>query len=235
MPTHDFSPEWYSIFLNTIAPAQTDVEVAFIARQLPVETHPRILDVCCGPGRHANPLARLGFSVTGIDHNAAQISRAIAAAPETATYQTHDMRDLASLDGGFDGVINMWASFGYFDAATNDRILADMAAIVRPGGRVIFDVYNRDHMRRLAASETVERNGVTVRTKRSWSGNRMRVRLTYGTGAGDDFDWQLYTPAELAAACRQAHLEPLLTCAWFDETLPASAEHARMQLVLERR
>jgi 2-polyprenyl-3-methyl-5-hydroxy-6-metoxy-1,4-benzoquinol methylase len=235
MPKHDFSPEWYSIFLNNIPATQTDSEVAFIARQFPLETHRRILDICCGPGRHANPLARLGYEVLGIDNNAAQIARAKADPPATATFHTHDIRDLRSLGEEFDGVINMWASFGYFDDATNQRILGDIAAMLRPGGRVILDVYNRDHMRRLAASETAERSGVTVRTKRSWAGNRMRVVLTYGTGAGDDFDWYVYTPSELAGACRRVGLEPVLMCAWFKEDLPAAAEHARMQLVLERR
>jgi SAM-dependent methyltransferase len=235
MPKHDYSPEWYSIFLDTIAGPQTDTEVAFITRQLPLETHPRILDVCCGPGRHSNALARLGYNILGIDNNAEQIARATASAPSNATFHTHDMRDLTSLGGAFDGVINMWASFGYFDEATNERILCDMAQRLRIGGRAIIDVYNREHMRHIPASETADRNGVTVRTKRSWSGNRMRVVLTYGTGAGDDFDWLMYTPMELRNVARRAGLEPVLACAWFNEEIPASADHARMQLVLERR
>jgi hypothetical protein len=89
-------------------------------------------------------------------------------------------------------------------------------------------------MRSLAASETVERGGVTVRSRRSWLGNRLRVELTYGTGARDNFDWYVYTPSELEQACRRAGLEPVLSCAWFKEDTPASPEHARMQMVLER-
>jgi 2-polyprenyl-3-methyl-5-hydroxy-6-metoxy-1,4-benzoquinol methylase len=235
MPKHDYSPEWYSIFLESIAPAQTDSEVAFITRQIPIETHRNVLDLCCGPGRHANPLATLGYRVVGIDNNAAQIARAAALAPSGASYQTHDMRDLGSLDGEFDAVINMWASFGYFDENTNERILRDIVRLVRRGGRVIIDAYNREHMRAIAASESAARNGVAVRTKRTWSGKRLRVTLTYGTGAGDEFDWHVYTPAELEALARGVGLQPLRTCAWFTESLPASPEHARMQLVLERR
>jgi hypothetical protein len=110
-----------------------------------------------------------------------------------------------------------------------------MADHLRPGGRAIIDVYNREHMRNVSEHETAERGGVSVRTKRSWSGKRLRVTLTYGTGAGDDFDWHTYTPEELQDVARSAGLEPLLACAWFNEDIPASAEHARMQLVLERR
>ncbi len=63
----------------------------------------------------------------------------------------------------------------------------------------------------------------------------MRVQLAYGTGAGDDFEWQVYTPGELAAAAKVAGMDTLLACAWFTEATPASAEHARMQLVFQRR
>ena len=234
MPTHDYSPEWYSIFLDVISPAQTEAEIAFIMRQLPLESYPAILDLCCGPGRHAIPLARRGYRVLGIDNNAAQISRAAALAPPGSAFQTHDVRDLASLTGEFDGVINMWASFGYFDDATNSEILRQVSARLRPGGRAIFDVYNRDHMRTVPASEATERQGNAVKTKRRWLGNRLRVELTYGTGAGDEFEWHVYTPSEFTAACAAAGLETVLSCSWFDESLPASVEHARMQFVLER-
>jgi len=235
MPSHDYSPDWYAIFLDAIPATQTEAEVAFIARQLPLESHASLLDLCCGPGRHANLLASRGYQVLGIDNNAEQIARATAQAHVGASFHTHDIRDLDTLSGEFDGIVNLWASFGYFDDTTNARIVQNIARRMRPGGRAIIDVYNREHMRNLPGSETSDRAGVTVRTRRSWSGNRMRAVLTYGTGAGDDFEWRLYTPDELAQLGAAAGLETVLACAWFTESMPASAEHARMQLVLERR
>ena len=235
MPTHDYSPEWYAIFLDVISPTQTADEVAFIARHVPVASHPRLLDLCCGPGRHAIPLAQRGYHVLGIDNNAAQIARAAARASQGATFHTHDARDLSSLTGEFDGVINMWASFGYFDDATNFDILRQIRARLRPGGRAIIDLYNREHMRTVPASEATERQGNAVKTKRRWLGNRLRVELTYGSGAGDEFEWHVYTPIEFAEVCAAAGLETVLRCAWFDESRPPAAEHARMQFVLERR
>jgi SAM-dependent methyltransferase len=237
MSTPDYSPEWYSIFLDVISPTQTADEVAFIERNIPVESHRVLLDLCCGPGRHAIPLAQRGYHVLGIDNNAAQIARAAARAPEggRATFHTHDARDLSSLSGEFDGVINMWASFGYFDDATNFEMLRQICARLRPGGRALFDVYNRDHMRMVPASEATERQGNAVRTKRRWLGNRLRVELTYGTGAGDEFEWHVYTAQEFSDVCAAAGLATVLSCTWFDESRPPSAEHARMQFVLERR
>lgn len=235
MQSHEYSQAWYSTFLETIPAQQTAREVAFIARQMPLASHGNILDVCCGPGRHANRLARAGYRVVGIDNNAEAIERARADAPTAATYRVGDMRSLDLLGERFDAVTNLWASFGYFDDASNESVLRQIAGVLRPGGRALIDLYNREHMASLPASEMTNRAGETVTTERIWLGNRFRVRLAYSSGASDEFEWRLYTPEELSDICAITGLDTLLACAWFNESLPASAEHARMQLVLERR
>lgn len=230
-----FSNDWYATFLDRIPREQTEAELAFIERQLPLVSHPSILDVCCGSGRHANALARRGYRVLGLDTNSGAVAGACAAAPPGASFQLLDMRELQSLPHAFDGVINLWASFGYFDDATNAAILRQIAAKLGPGGRAIIDIYNRDHMLTLPAEESTERGGVTIRTTRRWLGSRLNVRLEYGSGAGDEFEWRLYTPAEFSSLASAAGLQPIVACAWFDEAKAASHEHARMQFVLERR
>ncbi len=235
MQTHEYSSAWYATFLETIPAAQTASEVAFIKRQMPLVSYGKILDVCCGQGRHANQLALAGYRLVGIDNNAAALERARQTAPNTVTYREGDMRRLEELGETFDAVINLWASFGYFDDATNEVVLRQIASVLRPGGRALIDVYNREHMLRLPETDTAERAGTVVTTRRSWLGNRFRVELAYATGGGDCFEWRVYTPHELSQLCAAAGLDTLLMCAWFTESLPTSAEHARMQLVLERR
>ena len=235
MQSHEYSQSWYSTFLETIPAEQTAREVAFISRQMPLVSHGTILDVCCGPGRHANMLARAGYRVVGVDSNATAIERARADAPKAATYRVGDMRSLDVLGERVDAVTNLWASFGYFDDAGNEAVLRQIAGVLRPGGRALIDLYNREHMQSLPASEMTSRAGQTVTTERIWLGNRFRVRLAYSSGGSDEFEWRLYTPEELSDICATAGLNTLLACAWFNESLPASAEHARMQLVLERR
>ena len=88
MKPQTFSPAWYDIFLDRIPAEQTAAEVAFIARQLPRATHSFMLDVCCGPGRHANPLAERGYRIVGIDNNSEAIERARVRAPAGASYRT---------------------------------------------------------------------------------------------------------------------------------------------------
>ena len=144
------------------------------------------------------------------------------------------MRDLAALQQTFDGVLNLWHSFGYYDDVTNQDILRQVHDVLRPGARALFDIYNRDHMMRRPPLEVGERAGKTVRTSHSWRGNRHRVVLEYDGQRQDTFEWRLYTPAEFEAICEEAGLRLLLKCAWFDPSLAPASEHARMQFLLER-
>ena len=60
-----YSARWFRVFLDTVSAAQTRVEVAFLSRQLPRPGYARVLDLFCGSGRHALPLAEQGYEVTG--------------------------------------------------------------------------------------------------------------------------------------------------------------------------
>lgn len=233
MARNEFSSEWYGTFLAPIPSAATEAEVAFIERQLPPAHFPSLLDVCCGPGRHAAAFVARGYRVTGVDANAGAIARAVSQAPRGASFRVLDLRELDSLADRFDGVTNLWHSFGYFDEDTNREVLRQMGARLRPGGRLLIDLYNRDHIATLPLLETLERNGARVRSTRAWLGKRHRVTLEYESGARDELEWRLYTPSELAELAEAAGLRVRLACAWFQESLAPSAEHARMQFLLE--
>jgi SAM-dependent methyltransferase len=130
-----------------------------------------------------------------------------------------------------DAVLCMWQSFGHFDADTNAAVLAEMARVLPPGGRLLLDVYHRDFHAARLGERTIERDGARVRERRSMSNRRLRVELAYQDGGSDVFDWQLYVPDELAALGSRCRLTPLAAFADFDEKVPASGAHPRMQLV----
>src|SRR3954471_18402492 len=109
---NDYSPTWYELFLQPIALEQTERETAFVARWLPLPAYSAVLDLCCGPGRHARALAARGYRVTGVDTNAAALSAARRMSDATITYLDHDMRRLEELPGIFDAAICLWQSFG---------------------------------------------------------------------------------------------------------------------------
>lgn len=225
---HTYSRQWFTTFLGLIDESIVAREVAFIARH--IDAARSVLDLCCGPGRHAAPLASRGYDVVGLDLDDSALRDACERAP-SASFIRGDMRRLPFESASFDAVICMWQSFGHFDADTNTTALTEMARVLRPNGRLLLDVYNRDFHAARLGERTIERDGVRMREHRSMSNGRLRAALTYDDGSGDIFDWQLYVPDELARLGAREGLRLVLACAEFDEIIPASAAHPRMQLV----
>jgi SAM-dependent methyltransferase len=236
MQANTYTPTWFETFLHGYSPEATKAEVAFIARQIPLPLYPRVLDLCCGLGRHALLLAERGYEVTGIDRDAAIIQEARRRAGESVTFLQGDMRDLSSVPGTFDAVLNLWQSFGYFNEATNTQVLCQVYDKLTLGGRFILDIYHRGFFEAHQGERTFERDGHTITETKHIKGNRLTVTLDYGSGVPPDvFDWQLYTPEEITALAEGIGFRALVACSWYDESVPATPNEARMQLVLEKR
>ncbi|MFD4433091.1 class I SAM-dependent methyltransferase [Nocardia sp. NPDC058497] len=108
----------------------------------------RVIDVGCGAGRHAFQAYRRGADVVAFDQNAADLAdvdvmfEAMAAAgeaPEYAKAETvrGDALDLPYGDGEFDVVI---ASEILEHVPEDDRAVAELARVVKPGGTLAVTV-----------------------------------------------------------------------------------------------
>lgn len=73
----------------------------------------KVLDLCCGKGRHAIYLNQLGFEVVGADLSENSIAEANKNQNETLHFQVHDMRE--KFEDKFDAIFNLFTSFGYFE------------------------------------------------------------------------------------------------------------------------
>lgn len=110
-----------------------------------------VLDLNCGIGRHAIHLAKLGYQVVGVDISPRFIARAGELASE---HGVRDRTEFLVLDGrkvgtglagrGFDAVINMFTSLGYYDEETDAAILRQCRQLTRPGGIFVMDTGFRD-------------------------------------------------------------------------------------------
>jgi SAM-dependent methyltransferase len=229
--SNTYSAQWQATFAQNVSPERSEQEVAFLTRVLPLPEFARVLDAPCGFGRHAQRLARLGYSVTGVDRDETVLAEARRRAPEVE-FRALDIRHLRSLDREFDAAICMWQSFGWFDEDENRDVLVATAERLRPHGRLVIDSFDRRFFETHPEPRVYQGN---VQERRSIVDGRLRVHLRYPNGATDDFDFQLFRPAELAEFARRAGFELVLSCAEFDEALEANAAAARFQLVLERR
>jgi SAM-dependent methyltransferase len=233
MQTNAFSDTWYDTFLYSIPEKRTEAELQFVRRNLPVGDFPRILDICCGPARHATSLTQEGYLIHGIDAGENAVRQARRKCPQ-GRFDVLDMRNLSTLKGPFDAAINLWHSFGYFDDKTNLRVLRSLSGLLRTGGKAIFDLYNDQYLEHTAAIRETERAGRTVRTHKRRNGSRLQVSLKYDDLEGDSFDWRLYTPDEFQELCENAGFATLVRCTRFDETSTIGPGDSRMQFVLAR-
>ena len=120
----------------------------------------------CGQGRHAHLLAEAGFDVDGFDLSRELLDRAKARGTgRTLRYTRGDMRTLpAKWTGRFDAVVNLFTSFGFFLLASDDeRVIAEWARVLTPGGTLVWHGGNRDGvMRRFLARDWWLADGDTM-------------------------------------------------------------------------
>ncbi len=96
----------------------------------------RVLDLACGSGNATIPASRTGAVVTGLDLVASSLDQASGWAAREGLEIAFDQGSVEALpypDAAFDVVLSL---FGVMFAARPDRVLAELARVTRPGGRV---------------------------------------------------------------------------------------------------
>jgi SAM-dependent methyltransferase len=105
-----------------------------------------LLDAPCGFGRHSIPLARAGFRVTGVDRSGALLAEARrrAQGERWPKFVQTDYRDLPFPDESFDAAVNLFTSLGYLGDEEDERVLAGIHRVLRPGARLVLETNDRD-------------------------------------------------------------------------------------------
>lgn len=146
--------EWYKQVFNedyfrTVprsSPRQTEREAKFIIDRLGIESGARVLDLCCGFGRHAIELSKRKYEMVGLDLSMVMLKKALADAQarNMAIKFVHgDMRKL-TFKAIFDAIYNVQTSFGYFDDLSNFKVLQGIHRALKPGGVFLIETVNRD-------------------------------------------------------------------------------------------
>ena len=149
---------------------EAETTVSLLTNYIPQPQFYSLLDLGCGRGRHAITLAEKGYEVTGVDLSPKSIQAARESANErqlkNVTFHIGDMRE--PLQAEFDGVLNLFTSFGYFeDDRENLNVIKNMASMTRTGGRVIIDFLNADKVTHsLKPEEQGEVNGAQFSIRR---------------------------------------------------------------------
>lgn len=120
-----------------------DIDLLIAAAGL--EPDDRILDLCCGQGRHTRELALRGYRhVTGIDRSRYLVNLARKRAKSEGldiVFKEGDARQFRIADSTFDCVAVMGNSFGYFDNVEDDqRVVGRIKKALRSGGALVMDL-----------------------------------------------------------------------------------------------
>lgn len=142
-----FGQDYLDVYAYQFTEERAAKETNFVAKALGLRPGERVLDLCCGQGRHAVVLASMDLEVIGIDLSEQYLELTEMAAKERGVrLQTlhADMREIP-LDNYFDAIVNMFSSFGYLESEAEDaRVLDSIRRALKPGGRVLLDLLNRD-------------------------------------------------------------------------------------------
>jgi D-alanine-D-alanine ligase len=148
-------PEWWRtifnyLYLKTDADVVDDQnltrqEVDLLCEMFRLAPEERILDLCCGQGRHALELARSGFKhIEGLDRSHYLIQKAKSTAKTEGLkvrFREGDARKIPYPPDTFDVVMILGNSLGYFETAQEDlKVLKEVFRVLKPWGRFIIDV-----------------------------------------------------------------------------------------------
>jgi SAM-dependent methyltransferase len=155
-PTRPRPHAWWEIFfdddyLRTVRPPtreQIARQVDMIEHRLGLRPGATLLDVGCGLGLQVLELSARGYLGVGLDLSLPMLSRASEEAQMRSlrvNFLHSDMREM-SFDGAFDAVLCLGTTLGYFDDDTNRRIVERLHRALKPGGLLLLDLVNRDHV-----------------------------------------------------------------------------------------
>jgi SAM-dependent methyltransferase len=184
----------------------TAQEVGFLVDELGLEPGMRLLDVGCGPGRHAHAFAARGIEVVGVDISRRFVELATRDAPPGATFVRGDARALA-FDAEFDAAVSLCqGAFGLAGGPgapldADGEVLDGIARALRPGGRAAVSAFSAYfQVRWLEETDSFDADaGVNH--------ERTEVRDEAGAATPADLWTTCFTPRELRLLADRAGLE----------------------------
>ena len=189
---HHLPNEWWrnlfnSLYLKTDGDVvenddNTVREIDAVIAATGLDPNDRVLDLCCGQGRHSLELARRGFKkVLGIDRSRYLVSlarRRARGAGFDVRFKEGDARKFSVPESSFDCVVIMGNSFGYFDREEDDLdVLSSVKRALRSAGKLVLDLMDGDWMRQnfeRRSWEWIDDNQFVCR-ERSLSADRARM------------------------------------------------------------
>ena len=177
----------------------------------------RVLDLCCGFGRHSLALRELGVDVVGMDLSEDLLRDAPTLDGGDALdgrLIRGDVRALPFADESFDALVNLFSSFGYFGAEGDRGVLFEVRRVLKPGASALFDLMLPARIRAGLVPESRRETDAGLLTERrslAAGGSRVVKQVRFESPSGEVREWTedvcLYEPEDFDALLIDAGLE----------------------------
>jgi SAM-dependent methyltransferase len=205
-PDHWFEPiadHLGAAYLRYSFTKGTSQEVGFLWDVLELRAGRRLLDVGCGPGRHAHAFGARGVEVVGVDISERFVQLARDGAPAGVTFRRLDARRL-DYDAEFDAAISLCqGAFGLVGPGADGDILDGIRRSLRPGARLALSAFSSYFQVRHLDG------GATFDAGTGIAHEHTVVKNEAGEEAPTELWTTCYTPRELRLLVEAAGLEPL--------------------------
>jgi SAM-dependent methyltransferase len=148
-----------------------------------------------------------------------------------------DMRRV-DFEEEFDRVLLLFTSFGYFEDRENEQVLRNMLRALKPGGRLMLDISNRDvFLKDLPPADVIEKGRDLLINRFSFDAlsgrfSNQRILIRDGIRKDKPFSIRLYNATEMRLLLEQAGLEDILILGEDGKTLTS---HSRRLVVIATR
>ncbi len=239
-----FGEDYLKLYTPLLTEERTLGEINFIDEVLALPSGARILDLCCGHGRHSLKLAQRGYRVTGLDITPLFLGVAreeAAKAGVEVEFIEGDMREIPFEDE-FDAVINIFTSFGFFENEEEDfKVIKQVDKALKDEGKFILDTINRERILANFMPKDWEKfeDGTLTITERTFDHKRSMVHCCIAMLKSDGTEKEmvhslrLYTLREFVLMFKRAGLDISDVYGDFDQS-KYSLKSRRMIMLAEK-
>ena len=201
-----FNSDYYHILYKHRDESEAHRFIDHLCAYLNVKKDSKILDLACGKGRHALHLAKKGYQTTGVDLSEESINKAKEHAIENVKFEVHDMRK-PFIEKEFDYVLNLFTSFGYFEAdEENLKVLKAAAANLKPEGIFVLDFLNvKKVIPNLIANEEKTIDGIDFIINRTFNGKQIIKEILVDNGYQNHHFKEVVSALDLVALEKMAN------------------------------
>jgi SAM-dependent methyltransferase len=131
--------------------AERALQLDWLWERLELRPDSRILDLTCGPGLYAVPLAQRGCQITGVDFSPASIAYAQQLAAEIGVadrcdFIEQDVTRYTPEPNAYDAALFLYGQLAVFPPDVAAGLLATIARSLKPGGRLCVELLNQERV-----------------------------------------------------------------------------------------